>query len=166
MIPLATDKCGRFLTYQHFIECGETWKHTRVNNVPKQPETYTAIRDLCEHVLDRVWDRFGPIVLTYAFASYALYKEIRKPKGTPLVSLSGDQHAGCELNRNGKPYCHRLGQGVDFKVPCIGSRKVADWIIDDGQYDRLYFYTDDRPFHVSYGPEHSKFTRVYAKAPH
>jgi hypothetical protein len=154
-LPVITDKCGAHLTYRDFIECGETWHSSRVDNVPKRPETYAAMRDLCINVLDRVIDRFGPIELTYGFASAALSKLIQK-KPYPNITPRGDQHAGCELNRNGKPFCPRLGQGVDFRVPGRGSLEVAHWIVAHSRFDRLYFYDDDHPFHVSFGPEHSR----------
>ena len=33
---------------------------------------------------------------------------------------------------------------------------VANWIIANLPFDRLYFYGRDRPIHVSYGPEQSR----------
>ena len=35
-------------------------------------------------------------------------------------------------------------------------REVADWIIANLPFDRLYFYGADRPIHVSYGPQNSR----------
>jgi hypothetical protein len=156
-LPAITDNCGSNLTYQDFIECGTTWLSSRVDNVPKRPETYTAMRDLCGNVLDPVIDRFGRIELTYGFASAALSKLVQKNLH-PNVTPRGDQHAGCELNRNGRPFCRRLGQGVDFRVAHSGSLEVAHWIKANTPFDRLYFYADDRPLHVSFGPEHSRFS--------
>lgn len=157
LLPSLDDKCGSHLTYRDFTECGETWRLTRVDNIPKQRATYQAMRDLCVNVLDPVIDRFGPIELTYGFASSALNKLVHK-NPHPNTTRNGDQHAGCELNRNGKPFCPRLGQGVDFRVPNRGALEVAHWIVALTRFDRLYFYADDRPFHVSFGPEHSRFT--------
>ena len=31
-------------------------------------------------------------------------------------------------------------------------REVADWIIANLPFDRLYFYGSDRPIHLSYAP--------------
>jgi hypothetical protein len=98
------------------VECGDTWDRSRIDNLPEQFETYVAMRDLCIHVLDPVIDHFGSIELTYAFASAALNKLVHQNNSHPNVTFSGDQHAGCELNRKGKPFCPRLGQGVDFRV--------------------------------------------------
>ena len=158
-LPLITDQCSKYFQYRCLIECGTTWDRSRVDNLPKRFETYSAIRDLCLNILDPVVDQFGPIELTYGFASSALIKLVHVKNARPNVTFSGDQHAGCELNRNGKPFCTRLGQAVDFRIPNgTSSLKVAHWVIEKTPFDRLYFYADDRSFHVSYGPEHSRMT--------
>ncbi|HVA13427.1 MAG TPA: hypothetical protein VNF99_09275 [Stellaceae bacterium] len=162
--PAITDKCGSHLHYRHFVECGKTWHDSHIDgsgidNLPKQFETYAAMRALCVNVLDPVIDHFGPIELTYAFASAKLNKLVHQNNSRPNVTFSGDQHAGCELNRNGKPFCPRRGQSVDFRVPNSGAHgEVARWIVANTPFDRLYFYADDRPLHVSFGPEHSRTT--------
>jgi hypothetical protein len=152
VLPAITDRCGSYLTYRDFIECAETWRRLRIDNVPKRPATYVAMRDLCVNVLDLVIHQFGPIELTYGFASAALSRSVQN------VTLPTDQHAGCELNRKGKPFCPRLGQSVDFRVPGRGSLEVAHWIVAHTPFDRLYFYGNDRPFHVSFGPNASRAT--------
>jgi hypothetical protein len=113
------------------------------------------MRELCWLVLDPIVDRFGRPELTYAFASAALDRLVHlKPK--PNTTRSLDQHAGCELSRYGRPYCSRLGLAVDLQVPDVSSYIVARWVIQYTGFDRLYFYGDHRPFHVSVGPENSK----------
>ena len=32
-------------------------------------------------------------------------------------------------------------------------REVANWVAENTPFDRLYFYGEERPIHVSYGPE-------------
>jgi hypothetical protein len=32
-------------------------------------------------------------------------------------------------------------------------REVAEWIAENTAFDRLYFYGEGRPIHVSFGPE-------------
>jgi hypothetical protein len=153
--PRLNDRCGKYYRYRELIHCGETWRHYEIDNRPQRLETYAAMRVLCLRVLDPVVDRFGAAQLTYAFASAALDKLVRlKPK--PMTTRSLDQHAGCELNRYGRPYCSRLGLAVDFRVPGVSSYLVAQWVIQNTRFDRLYFYGDDRPFHVSVGPDNSK----------
>lgn len=31
-------------------------------------------------------------------------------------------------------------------------REIADWIVANLTFDRLYYYASDRPVHISYGP--------------
>ncbi|WP_256360246.1 hypothetical protein [Methylomonas koyamae] len=67
-----------------------------------------------------------------------------------------DQHAAYELNSKKNLICPRLGAAVDFIVDDENMREVADWIAENMPYDRLYFYGEDRPIHVSYGPDNKK----------
>ncbi len=46
-------------------------------------------------------------------------------------------------------------QAVDFRVPGVDSKTVAEWIVSNVRFDRLYFYGGDRPIHVSVGPDES-----------
>jgi hypothetical protein len=118
------------------------------------------MRALCAAVLDPVVRRFGPIALTYAFASPRLTRHV-----TGLIHPPGDQHAGHELNRTGKPVCPRLGLSVDFRVPGADSRAVARWVVEHTGFDRLYFYANDRPIHVSAGPEATRQIVVMWRGP-
>ena len=49
--------------------------------------------------------------------------------------------------------CERGGAACDFIVDDEDMREVAEWIVANLPYDRLYFYGSDRPIHVSYGLE-------------
>lgn len=140
--------CGRYLSYKQLIECGETQQSTGLDNCPKQPASYTALYDLASNILDPVIDYFGMISLTYGFCSHELGKRIKKRVAPKL-----DQHAAHELNSKKNLICPRLGAAVDFIVEDENMRDVADWIAGNTPFDRLYFYGDDRPIHVSYGPE-------------
>ena len=147
-LPGLDEPCGEFFTYRDFVECGETWHRTLIENLPKQPDTFTALYALASNVLDPVIDYFGMVKLTYGFASAALTKTI---EGRIAPNL--DQHAGHEVNRRGKPICARLGAAVDFIVEDEDMVEVAKWITQNIPFDRLYVYGPDRPLHVSYGPE-------------
>lgn len=149
-LPDLDDPCGRRWRYRDLIEVGETWHRLKPDNVPTRPETYAAIRILCAELLDPVADAFGMPVLTYGFASPDLTKHIHA-----RISPSLDQHAGCELRRDGRPICSRLGQAVDFFVPGVCSGNLAAWIEANLAFDRLYFYGSDQPIHVSIGPEYT-----------
>ncbi|WP_238985404.1 DNA phosphorothioation-associated putative methyltransferase [Nitrosococcus halophilus] len=150
-IPNLDSPCGRYFIFRQLIECGETQARTGLENLPEQPETYNALCDLTTQVLDPVIDYFGMIRLTYGFCSPALAKKI-----PGRISPQRDQHAACELNRRGKPICDRLGAAVDFIVDYESMLEVAQWVVANTPFDRLYFYGDDKPIHVSFGPDNSK----------
>ncbi len=150
-IPGLDDPCGRYLTFRQVIECGETQARTSIPNLPKQPESYNALYDLAVGVLDPVIDYFGMIRPTYGFCSPELAKEI-----PGRIDPKRDQHAAHELNRRGNAVCPRLGAAVDFVVEDESMLEVAQWIVTNTPFDRLYFYGDDKPIHVSFGPDDSR----------
>ncbi|WP_341325801.1 DNA phosphorothioation-associated putative methyltransferase [Methylotuvimicrobium sp. KM2] len=150
-LPNIDDNCGGYLTYRHLIECGETQQHTGQPNLPKEPDSYNALYDLAVNILDPVIDYFGMIRLTYGFCSHELGKLIKKRVAPKL-----DQHAAHERNTRNNLICSRLGAAADFIVENENMREVADWIAENTPFDRLYFYGENRPIHVSYGPEHKK----------
>jgi DNA phosphorothioation-associated putative methyltransferase len=144
-IPALDSPCGQHFTYRQLIECGETQARTGFPNLPKQPDSYTALYELAKNILDPVIDYYGMVRLTYGFSSPEL---ARKIEGRIAPKL--DQHAACELSRKGEPVCPRLGAAVDFIVEDEDMEQVARWIISNLPYDRLYFYGKNRPIHVSY----------------
>lgn len=146
-IPGLDDPCGRYFKFRDLIECGETQEHIGIPNLPKEPESYNALYDLGVNVLDPVIDYFGMIKLTYGFCSPELGKHIKRH-----VAAGLDQHAAHEKKRSGKLVCDRLGAAVDFMVEDEDMSEVADWIIENVNFDRLYFYGPDRPIHVSFSP--------------
>lgn len=147
-LPPLDEKCGRHFLFRDLIQCGETQASTGTPNTPEQVETYNALMHLATRVLDPVIDYFGEIVLTYGFCSRELAKHI-PGRTTPAL----DQHASHELNTRGKPICPRLGAAVDFIVADESMLEVAQWIVQNTPFDRLYFYGDHRPIHVSCGPD-------------
>ncbi|NCC41201.1 MAG: DNA phosphorothioation-associated putative methyltransferase [Gammaproteobacteria bacterium] len=150
-IPNLDDPCGRFLTFRQLIECGETQARTGLANLPKRYESYNALFELAERVLDPVIDYFGMIRLTFGFCSAELAKLI-----PGRIDPKRDQHAAHEYNRLGKPICERLGAAADFLVEDESMLEVAQWILMNTPFDRLYVYGDDQPIHVSYGVNHDR----------
>jgi DNA phosphorothioation-associated putative methyltransferase len=148
VLPALDDNCGRFLTFRNLIECGETQERLGLANLPMQPESYGALRRLALDLLDPVIEEYGMIKLTYGFSSPELARAI-----PARIAPKLDQHASCELNRRRLPICPRLGAAVDFIVEYESMLEVAQWIVQNCQFDRLYYYGDDRPIHVSVGPE-------------
>jgi len=150
-LPDIDSPCGKNFTYRDFIECGETWLINKVNNIPIQIETYNALNEIAENILDPVIAKFGEIILTYGFASSNLTKLI---SGRIYPKL--DQHASYELNRVNKPICARLGAACDFYIENNNMLSVAQWLVENTLFDRLYFYGNNKPIHVSIGPEQKR----------
>ncbi len=142
------------------LNAGETWAAYQVENVPMQPATWNALKFLCKNILEPVRTRFGHPIISYGYSSPALTKLI---SGRIYPSL--DQHAGHEIDEDGKPICKRLGQAVDFILPGYGSAKVASWIVANLPFDRLYYYGNDRPLHVSIGPDNSRSIVAMLRSP-
>jgi len=144
-IPNIDAPCGNNFTYKHLIECGETQAQSGLPNLPVEPATYTALYDLAVNILDPVIDYFGMIKLTYGFCSPELEKLI-----PARIAPKLDQHAAHEKNKKNKFVCERLGAAVDFIVGHEDMLEVAEWIVSNTTFDRLYFYGADRPIHVSF----------------
>jgi DNA phosphorothioation-associated putative methyltransferase len=144
-LPDLDQRCGANFTFRDFIECGETQRRLAIRNVPLNPHTYNALFDLAVCILDPLIDYFGAIKLTYGFCSSELGRHIHR-----RVAPALDQHASLEVNRQSRPICNRGGAACDFLVEDEDMREVADWVIANTPFDRLYFYGSDRPVHVSY----------------
>lgn len=149
--PALDAPCGQYHTFRDFIECGATQARTGLPNLPKQAESYNALAALAQHIIDPVMDYFGGIELTYGFCSPELAKHI---KGS--IDPKRDQHAVHEVNTRGNLICERKGAACDFIVPDENMLEVAQWIVQNTPFDRLYFYGNDKPLHVSYGDEHNR----------
>lgn len=44
---------------------------------------------------------------------------------------------------------------MDLRVHNTSSQAVAIWVASHLPFDRLYYYGDDKPIHISIGPESS-----------
>jgi len=142
---------GKEITINNLIECGETQLKLGLDNNPKQMESFNSLFDLIEHILNPVAKHLGDIQLTYGFCSLELSKHIHS-KIYPKL----DQHSACELNSKGDLICERKGASCDFYVKGVSSLTLAKWITTNTKFDRLYFYGDKLPIHVSYSPDHSR----------
>lgn len=155
-IPNLDTPCGKYFTYRDFIICGETQARTGLSNLPKEADSYTAIYELATNILDPVIDYFGMIKLTYGFCSAELAKEI-----SGRISPNLDQHAAHEKKRNGKFICERLGAACDFIIEDEDMEEVVQWVCENTNFDRIYFYRNDRPIHVSFSSLPSRqFTKI------
>ncbi|MEP1384669.1 MAG: hypothetical protein ABJK64_12875 [Paraglaciecola sp.] len=132
-----------------------------INNSPQSLDTIKALEKLVAEVLIPVERHFGVIQITYGFTSAELTKYIasKSPAGTaPKL----DQHASHELNSKGNQYCERGGAACDFIIDNNKNTMnlVAEWVSENIDFDRMYFYGKDKPLHVSVGPEESKFIQI------
>lgn len=157
--------CGRHLKYRDLIECGNTWRDhvsagTPIDNLPREAASLAALRALCEAVLDPLIDHFGPVTLTYGFASSRLTRKIGRRIAPKL-----DQHAACEIGRTGGLVCPRQGAAVDLVVPGQPAMEVARWIAHEAPFDRLYLFDEEGPLHVSHGPEQSRVIFTMQRGP-
>lgn len=143
-LPNVDELCGRHFVYRDFIECGQTWKTTRVDNTPKQQRTFQALLDLSLTVLDPIVDKYGPIKLTHGFTSLNLIRKISKG-----VAPKIDQHASYEVGKGNELICSRGGAACDFLVEGVGSDLVAIWMVRTLGFDRIYYYGNASPIHVS-----------------
>jgi DNA phosphorothioation-associated putative methyltransferase len=150
-LPELDQLCGLNFTYRNFIHCGTTQARLGIANLPLNPETYNAYNRLARNVIDPLIDYFGGIRLTYGFCSAMLASKI-----TERIAPKLDQHAGHELNRVGKPICERLGAAVDFIVDDEDMAEVAQWIVENTDFDRIYLYGRNKPLHVSYSKTPAK----------
>ena len=143
-----TKKCSKYFTYKDLIECGETQSRLGFKNLPIQERSFEALAELALNILDPLVEKFGELKLTYGFCSPGLAKKI--PSN---IAPKIDQHSSWELNSKGNLICERGGAAVDFIIPNTGMLEVAKWLTKNIEFDRLYFYGDKLPVHVSYGPD-------------
>jgi len=154
-IPSLDQRCGEHLKFRDLIQCGETQARIGIPNLPLNPETYNALYSLSTQLLDPIIDYFGAIKITYGFCSPALAGNI-----SSRVAPKLDQHASYECNKHGKPICDRLGAAVDFIIEDEDMIEVAQWVIDNLPFDRMYLYGRAKPIHISLTSTPSKLVTL------
>ncbi|TAF14148.1 MAG: hypothetical protein EAZ76_10145 [Nostocales cyanobacterium] len=158
---------GKYLTLGEFCTCTQTYhKYAEyINPFPENvAETIPALQDLNHFIIDPIIDHYGrdKFTLTYGFCSVDLKKYLEKKdpitgEKNGRVAPKLDQHISYEINKHGKYYCDRLGAACDFMIADVVSNQVVDWILANKlPFDSLYFYSSDRPIHVSYGFQHKR----------
>ena len=143
--------CSKNFKFEDFISCSETYQAVLVKNDPNRDATYNFITQLANDILEPCLAEFGNLKLTYGFCSHGLSSAIKKRRGGIHPPL--DQHAGMELNAKGDLICSRGGMAADFHCLPISSLEVAKFIVERLPFDRLYFYGEGRPIHVSVNKE-------------
>jgi hypothetical protein len=156
-----SQQASQYFSFEQLIKCGETLALTQVDNLPKQAQTWKALSQLATQILDPVYEEFGPLELTYGFCSPQLARLIAKNK-YPHIAPAIDQHCAHEVNSNGKVICNRLGAACDFiiKDKSTDMATIAKWISDNLKFNRMYYYGQHSPIHISYGPDMNQFLQL------
>ena len=119
-------------TMAEFIK-SDTATKLGIDNTP-QGEHLEAAKALFENVVQKVRDHFGPTVLNSGYRSPKLNEAVR--------GVATSQHC--------------LGEAADIEVPGVANGDLAQWIVDNLDFDQviLEFYTPGEPssgwVHVSY----------------
>jgi len=126
-------------TMAEFIK-SDTATKLGIDNTPEGEHLENA-KALFENVVQKVRDHFGPTVINSGYRSPELNEAVRGSKTS--------QH------------CH--GQAADIEVPGVANAEVAQWIVDNCEFDQviLEFYTPGIPdsgwVHVTYkNPEDNR----------
>lgn len=132
-----------------------------LDNFPKEVESINLILALIETVLLPVSKEFGDVKITYGFVSQELNRYIQKnsPSGTyPPI----DQHTASELNNANNHICKRHGSACDFLINGFENKmdQVMLFIVKNLDFDKIYYYGNDRPLHVSVGNESEKHLQI------
>lgn len=97
-----------------------TAKRLGLRNTPT-PEHIANMKYCCEMILEPVRAEFGPVKINSSYRAPLVNKAVGGSKTSQHVN----------------------GQAIDFEVPGVDNKKVADWIADNLEFDQviLEFYT-------------------------
>ena len=136
------------------------------NNNPTANDTQKVINDYKAHILMPIEQYFGLTTITYGFTSFELYKKVQKlsPQHTAPTL---DQHTSHEVNSRGNLICKRGGLACDFIVEGFEENMgvIAKYIVQNLPFDRIYFYGNNKPLHVSISPNNSQFIQYMLPSP-
>ncbi|WP_269518606.1 hypothetical protein [Alteromonas sp. BMJM2] len=118
-------------------------------NKPLAPKTLLALNKLVYRVLLPINENIGKPKVTYGFTSFKLKNFIQKNSSSGTAP-SLDQHSAYEVNSKGNQICSRGGAACDFYVEGVAASDIVRYIVNNLSFDRIYFYGNDRPVHVSF----------------
>jgi len=119
-------------TMAEFVK-SDTANRLNIDNTP-EGQHLEAAKALFENVVQKVRDHFGPTVLNSGYRSPDLNEAVRGSKTSQ----------------------HCKGEAADIEVPGVANAELANWIVDNLDFDQviLEFYTPGQPssgwVHVSY----------------
>jgi len=131
-------------TMAEFIK-SDTATRLGIDNTP-EGEHLEAAKALFENVVQKVRDHFGPTVINSGYRSPALNEAV----GGSATSQ------------------HCKGQAANIEVPGVANADLANWIVDNLDYDQviLEFYTPGIPdsgwVHVSYNTQGNRKSTLTA----
>ena len=137
-------------------------KHSiSLDNIPKASESILSTIMMIERVLLPISKKLGDINVTYGFVSPELNRYIQKHSSSGTYP-SIDQHAASELNQANKQICKRHGLACDFIVNGYEKQmdKVMLFIVNNLNFDKIYYYGNDRPLHVSVGNKSERHLQI------
>jgi len=131
------------------------------DNTPLQQQSIDSLRQLHHDIVSPLEQAFGNVHITYGFTSPELLRRIKKDS-PGHIAPELDQHASFELNLRGNRICKRDGAACDITLSGYENQmqRIAHYIVDNLKFDRLYFYGDSRPIHISVGPENNRFVQI------
>lgn len=132
-----------------------------LDNSPKEDESIGSIISIVEGVLIPVSNQFGELTVTYGFVSGELNKFIQKNNSSGTYP-SIDQHSASELNKANNQICKRHGIACDFIVKGYEKKmnEVLLFLVNNLDFDKIYYYGKDRPLHVSVGNESERHLQI------
>jgi hypothetical protein len=132
-----------------------------LDNTPKASESVLSAIVMLETVLLPISKEFGEVKITYGFVSSELNKYIQKNSSSGTYP-SIDQHAASELNNSNTHICKRHGLACDFIVNGYEDQmdKVMFFIVNNLNFDKIYYYGKDKPLHVSVGNESERHLQI------
>ncbi|MGF1742033.1 hypothetical protein L4C34_13305 [Vibrio profundum] len=121
----------------------------------------TQLEGLALNILQPIEQQIGEVSITYGFTDHALMRFIQTHSSAETAP-DIDQHASMELNSKGNRICKRDGASCDFYVLGFESNmdEVAKFIVQHLNFDRLYYYGKDKPIHISFGPDNSRYALI------
>ncbi len=151
--------------YNQLINWHLTRHEFKQSNEPNNPASKCALNNLVSEILAPLEQQLAPVKVTYGFTNYALTRYVQKhSKADTAIAI--DQHASYEQNLRGNYICKRGGAACDIYVEGYENRmhEVVQYICDNIEFDRLYFYGKDRPIHISWNEAPLKHLQVLKRA--
>ncbi|MBC7005041.1 hypothetical protein BIZ37_20975 [Photobacterium sp. BZF1] len=133
----------------------------KTSNRPASEDSLTWLKQLESKLLAPIAKEFGNITITYGFTSHELIRKVLK-ESPAHIAPDLDQHAAHEVNTKGTRICKRDGAACDTYIDGFENQMqvIARYIIENLEFDRLYFYGSSRPLHISVGPKKSHFVQL------